>query len=85
MPNTDLASGTHARPRTRRHHGRPAHLAHPLGPARWDPPPLVPEDAEALRQRARHFGTTALPPQHHWVLDSFLLVAGVLVLVLLLL
>lgn len=65
-----------------------AHLNRPATrPVRWEPPARVePEplpEREVLHPDARHFGTTAIPAQHHWILDTFMVVAGIVVLLLL--
>ena len=85
MPSTDLAPARRARPH-RRPARRPAHLTRTTGPARWDPPqrdgPPAVEDPRHDRP-ARHFGTTAIPARHHWVLDTLMLVGALVVLLLL--
>jgi hypothetical protein len=86
MPSTDLAPARRVHP-PRRGARRPAHLARAVAPTRWDPPhrpPAVgpPEDLGHDRP-PRHFGATALPARHHWVLDT-LMVLGALVVVALL-
>jgi hypothetical protein len=88
MPSTDLAPARRVRPHRRP--ARPAHLSRPTGPDRWDPPALVgpgdeaPAPAPTLdRPPARHFGTTAIPARHHWVLDTLMVLGGLAVLVLL--
>lgn len=56
-------------------------------PARWEPPSL--EHPDAMPERvlhdppARHFGTTAIPARHHWVLDTLMVLGGVVVLLIL--
>jgi hypothetical protein len=86
MPSTDLVPARRARPHTRPAR-RPAHLTRPTGPARWDPPA---RDASAgviepllIDPPARHFGTTAIPARHHWVLDTLMVLGGLAVLLLL--
>lgn len=85
MPSTDRAPARRARPHRRA--VRPAHLVRPTGPARWDPPQRdAPADAvtEALHDPpARHFGATAIPARHHWVLDTLMVMGAVVVLLLL--
>ena len=89
MPSTDTASTPRARTRHDRARG-PAHLPSPASrPARWEPPSRVEVDPqpqpepEAFRSDARHFGTVSIPAQHHWVLDTFMVLAGIAVLLLL--
>ena len=89
MPSTDLAPARRARPH-RRSARTPAHLTRPVGPDRWDPPVRTepgeasPTPAPTLdRPPARHFGTTAIPARHHWVLDTVMVLGGLAVLLLL--
>jgi hypothetical protein len=43
----------------------------------------MPSTMTPLRPPARHFGTTSVPARHHWVLDTFMVLAAVVVFVLL--
>ena len=89
MPSTDTASTLRARARHDRARGA-SHVARPATrPARWEPPARVegepgPQpEPELLRPDARHFGTVSVPAQHHWILDTFMVIAGLVVLLLL--
>jgi hypothetical protein len=88
MPSTDLAPVRRARPH-RRAAARPAHLVRPTGPDRWEPPTRVEPGQEPapqtapLHASARHFGTTAIPAQHHWVIDTLMVLGGIAVLLIL--
>ncbi len=90
MPSTDIASTSRARTRhDRRDPARPGRPAN--RPARWEPPTRVDAEAPArpepqpdlVQRQARHFGTRSIPAQHHWVLDTFMVIAGIVVLLLL--
>ena len=85
MPSTDLAPARRAR--SHRPARRPAHLTGRAAPARWEPPSR--DRPDELPERilhdppARHFGSTAIPARHHWVIDTLMVLGGVAVLLLL--
>ena len=85
LPSTDTASTSHPAPTRPERERQPTSTAPPPFPSggaagRVEPAPA--SGAEGPLPGRPHFGTTAIPAQHHWILDTFMVVAGIVVLLL---